>query len=78
MRSDIYQLQCHTCYHYYIGQTGRRLEQNIKNISDTSHPVTPPSRLMHFTFSTTIAITDPWTSTRPYSTQSIEVDERTH
>jgi hypothetical protein len=42
MRCDIYQLQCHTCYHYYIGQTDRRLEQDIKNISDTSPPITPP------------------------------------
>jgi len=27
MRSDIYQLQCHTWHHYYIGLTANLLEQ---------------------------------------------------
>jgi hypothetical protein len=30
MRSALYQLQCHTCYFPYIGQTGRYLEQRYK------------------------------------------------
>jgi Mrp family chromosome partitioning ATPase len=30
VRSDIYQLHCHTCHHYYTGQIGRRLEQRYK------------------------------------------------
>ena len=57
MRIGIYQLQCHTCYVLYIGQTDQRLEQSYKEQARYINSNNPNQHL-HYRFSTTNTITD--------------------